>query len=114
MARDRAQEIIERGDPREIIAVGLRARSQAEEGLYCECDEPILTGRDLMCGACLRENQTQIGKRTREIREPHAFEPRGQTGIKAKMCRVCSHWEDDPRHLHPASVPSGSEKGGER
>ncbi len=95
---DKAQEIIDRGDPKEIIRVGLRARRQAEEGVFCECSEPILTGYDLMCGSCLRENQGQIERRTGRIRSSHAFEPSGDGEIRRKMCRICSGWEDDPRH----------------
>jgi len=95
---DQAQAIIERGDPVEIIRVGLRARSKAEEGCYCECVDPILAGRDLMCGRCLLENQDQVAARNAEIRSDHPFQPRGASGIKSKMCRICTGWADDPRH----------------
>lgn len=60
MSEDRAQAIVKRGNPMEIIRVGLRARRLADEGIYCECETPILCGRDLMCGRCLKENQGQI------------------------------------------------------
>lgn len=95
---DRAQEIIERGDPLEIIRVGLRARRKAEEGVFCECEAPILAAYDLMCGRCLLENQGQIERRTARIRSLHTFEPSGEGQIKREMCRICSGWKDDPRH----------------
>jgi hypothetical protein len=107
MAKDRAQQIIERGDPREIIRIALEARNQAEEGIFCECEEPILHGFDLMCGRCLRENQSQIDRRNERIQSSHAFEAMGHRGIKALMCRVCSGWQDDPRHASPPSKSGG-------
>jgi hypothetical protein len=98
---DKAVEIIERGDPAEILSMGLRARLAAEDGRYCECEQPILHGPDLMCGRCLLENRDQIEEATRRIREPHAFEPGALDG---RMCSVCSGWEDDARHRFRGDV----------
>lgn len=92
---DRLARCDETGDYGPVIMTGMNARFEAEKGHYCECEHPILTGYDLMCGDCLLENQGQIDKRMRRSREPHAFEPMPKLPI---MCNVCTGWEDDPRH----------------
>lgn len=94
MSRDHLKEIIESGDTERLVAVGLRAAFSDER---CECAEPILTGLDLMCGHCLRENQGQIEKRTTALNSPHAFRPR-ERGLP-EMCDFCSRWKDDPLHV---------------
>ena len=44
----RASEIIERGDPMEILRMAMGARFAAEEGRFCECIEPSLVGLDIL------------------------------------------------------------------
>ena len=92
---DRASEIIKRGDPEEILRMAFGARMAAESGEFCECEEPSVHGLDLMCGHCLYENQGQIERRERAMREPHEFQ--GRSG--EQLCRLCAGWEDDPRHV---------------
>lgn len=92
---DRAQEIIARGDPKEIIAMALGARFARDEGRFCDCESPSLHGFDLMCGNCLLENQEQIAKKTAHIRDPHPFEPRDKNPL---MCDRCTMGMDHPRH----------------
>lgn len=92
-ARDRAAEIIKRGDAGEIIGMALRARAKADEGVWCECRRPITHGVDLLCGACLLNNQEQVRLATLRIVAAHPFTP-----SDGRMCGVCSGWEDDPRH----------------
>lgn len=96
----RADEIIRRGDPMEILRMGLGARFAAEEGRFCECDEPALTGRDLMCGNCLLENEGQIARLEALIRGSHAFEDarEGSGARRLDYCAVCAFPRDDPRH----------------
>jgi hypothetical protein len=98
---DRAAEIIARGDPEEIVRMALGARFAAEDGRYCECEEPSLHGLDLMCGNCLLENESQIEARTKAMHEPHAFVPDpdpDSAAARTGMCRLCAGWRDDPRH----------------
>lgn len=97
----RASEIIARGNPEEILRMAMGARYAAWEGRFCECAEPSLHGLDLMCGECLLENQSQVEKRERAMREPHAFQPdplEDTAAARLGMCRLCAGWEDDPRH----------------
>lgn len=91
----RASEIIERGDPAEILGMALGARCAAARGEFCECEQPDLVGDGLMCGHCLRENREQIERRERRSREPHAFTPREPSD---EMCDICTRWRDDPIH----------------
>lgn len=82
--------------------MALGARFAAEEGRFCQCAEPDLHGRDLMCGNCLLENEGQIKRRETAMREPHPFEPDPREGSAASqmgMCNLCAMWEDDPRHM---------------
>ena len=108
---DRASEIIAKGDPEAILKMAMGAWFAADEGRYCECDEPSLHGRDLMCGNCLLENRAQIEARTREINEPHAWVPseRSDAARRLGMCGICSMWADDPRHaVSPADTTEGT------
>jgi hypothetical protein len=93
--KDRAQEIIARGDPATILRMGLAACEAAERGEFCECEEPSLHGRDLMCGHCLYENRGQIERWEALMRSPHPFEGK----FEDHLCRICAGWSDDPRHL---------------
>lgn len=95
MNRDLAAEIIERGEPKEILAMVFRARGAAEEGRWCECDEPITSGVGLLCGACLLNNQDQERLACVRIVRAHDFVPK-ETFLP--MCAVCTMWEDNPRH----------------
>lgn len=85
--------------------MALGARFAAEEGRYCECEEPALHGRDLMCGHCLLENLGQHEQLERMMREPHPFESHPDersAAARLGMCRLCSGWLDDPRHVEGA------------
>lgn len=86
-----------RVDTERLIGVAMRAAFSDER---CECEEPILTGLDLMCGRCLRENDAQYDKRTEAINSPHAFQTRpGDEALeRLGMCSFCSRWKDDPIH----------------
>lgn len=97
---NRAQEIIERGDTEEILRMALGARFAAEEGRFCECEEPSLHGRDLMCGNCLLENQGQRERLEALIRGPHPFtpDPRKRGSYRLGWCGICAMPKDDPRH----------------
>jgi hypothetical protein len=39
-----------------VAAAAMDARDLYDQGVVCECDEPILVGYALMCQSCLREN----------------------------------------------------------
>ncbi len=88
-------ELVEAEDWDQLITIALNARALAGEGKFCECNDPAVTGVDLMCGDCLRENREQIKKRTQWMADPHPFESYARAPF---MCRRCSMWEDDPRH----------------
>lgn len=106
---DRAAKIIATGDAEAILKMALDARFAAEEGRFCECEEPSLYGRDLMCGNCLLENEGQIERLEALIRGPHEFEPCTRAaGRRMGWCAICAHPEDDPRHAAVSLWP-GSE-----
>lgn len=102
----KASEIIDQGDPHEIIRMALGAWFAAEEGRYCMCEEPELAGLNLMCGNCLLENRGQRALRTRRLREPHRHiydpnrihfpdHPVGKYGV----CELCAYFADNERHI---------------
>lgn len=68
----RADEIIQSGDVNAILSMALGA-AFSDEG--CECDEPALTGVDLMCGNCLREHQGQRDAANARLRKRAALFP---------------------------------------
>lgn len=104
--RDRASEIIASGEAEAILGMAMGAWFAADEGRYCECAEPSLHGRDLMCGNCLLENRGQIESANRRIREPHAWEParEGSGAARLGWCGVCTRPKDDPRHAAGGSA----------
>jgi hypothetical protein len=108
---DRAAEIINAGDPEAILRMALGARFAAEEGRFCECEQPSLYGRDLMCGNCLLENEGQIERLETLIRGPHEFEPsEREAGRRMSWCGICAHPQDDARHaVSPAGKRAGTE-----
>lgn len=95
---DRASKIIASGDAEAILKMAMGAWFAADEGRFCECEEPSLYGYDLMCGNCLLENQQQIERRTALIRGPHAFEPNPRLRNSDYWCAICSMPKVDPRH----------------
>lgn len=95
---DRAAELIRSGDTVAVLTAALNAQMAAAEGRFCECDEPILHGRDLMCGACLLENVGQRERLEALIRGPHAYEPRVRLGVERPWCAICAFPESDARH----------------
>jgi hypothetical protein len=94
----RAAEIIQRGDPAAIVGMSVRAMLAANRDEYCCCETPDVVGYDTLCGACLLENEAQIAKRLARINGPHAFEPRGESGLKARMCAICARPDYNERH----------------
>lgn len=99
---DRAAEIIRAGDMMAVLRMALQARAAYERGEVCECSEPILHGRDLMCGACLLENEGQRDRLEALIRGPHVFEPNRRGGSMARFCQICSFLDTDERHTEPS------------
>lgn len=101
----KASEIIQRGDPAEIMRMALGAWFAGMDGEYCRCDEPDLHGRDLMCGHCLLENEGQRDRLAALIRGPHAFEPSTRPWRhRMGWCDLCTHPKDDPRHVSTAGT----------
>lgn len=92
----RADDMIKRSDTDGLLRAALNAAFSDER---CECVEPDLHGRDLMCGHCLRENQGQRDRAQARISEPHPFELSERPAPKRLgWCAVCARTEDDPRH----------------
>lgn len=111
MSADRAAEVIATGDAEAILKMALGAMFAAEDGRFCECAEPSLHGRDLMCGNCLLENQGQIERLEALIRGPHTFEPSERaTGRRMGWCGICAHPQDDPRHAAASVSAAGDEQ----
>lgn len=90
-----------------IIALAFGARAAQDEGRYCECPDPILTGNDLMCGACLLNNKDQERKRCAVICNAHEFVPWEVAGF----CGTCARGEADPRHHGIDAAPRYSKDG---
>lgn len=91
----RAADVIASGDIRAILKMALDSRAAADEGRYCECIEPDLTGAGLMCPQCLLRNKDQERASVTRIVEAHDFVPHEKVEF---MCAVCSMWQDSPRH----------------
>ncbi len=85
----------ESGDVGPLLGLALDCRAAREAGIYCECDDPITAGDDLMCGRCLHSNRDQERERVRRIVSAHDFTPAARVEF---MCDVCTGWEDDVRH----------------
>lgn len=108
---DRASEIIENGDVKQILGMALGARVAADEGRYCECAKPSVHGLDLMCGACLLENREQIVKRTHHIVDAHDFEepdpndPHHKALVFMDWCPRCTQPRDALRHHGISATP---------
>lgn len=97
-------------DPMDIVSIAFGARLAADRGEFCHCEEPKLTGLDLMCGQCLRENEDQIAQREQKGREPHDFEARPfQEGRTMPSCQWCG-W---PRGMgmHEDEEPDSAKAG---
>ena len=86
-----------------LIGVTMEARAEAEEGHYCECSDPQVTGLDLMCADCLLEVESQHEARQKAHDAPHAY-VRMAGGRDFGMCDFCTRWEDDPIHQQPESL----------
>lgn len=93
---NRAEEIIKSGDAKAIIGMALHARFAADRGEFCQCDEPDVVERDLMCGKCLLENEGQREKRLRYLNDPHPFEEGGR--LDGYWCKRCTYPKTDLRH----------------
>lgn len=89
----------EEGSPGDLVRIALGARMDANEGLYCDCSEPLLIGDDLLCGACLLNNRDQEVARLHLIVDAHDFTPGHSRGARLLgWCHYCSYPEPDPRH----------------
>ena len=94
---NKVDALIDAKDWGALIAMALNANAKAAEGVFCSCDKPDVTGRDLMCVRCGLEVEAQRERRVREMREPHPYEPMvGHEDFG--MCGFCSRWQDDPIH----------------
>ena len=89
------QRALDANDMGALIGIALRARGWADDGLFCECEEPRIEGLDLMCGACLLNNKDQERRRIVNFVRAHAFEPDDRTGW---MCKRCIQPEEHGRH----------------
>ncbi len=48
-----ADQALNDGNAEPIVALAFRSRWRMEEGIYCECSDPIIPGDALMCERCL-------------------------------------------------------------
>lgn len=92
---DRLDRIVAADDWRELAIASLCARVAADEGRYCQCAQPSVTGLDLMCGECLLQNRDQEIKRLHSIVDAHEFIPGKLRGL---MCKICTQTVQEPRH----------------
>lgn len=87
------------GWPGELLAITLGARMAREDGTWCDCAEPILTGDDLMCGRCLHENRGQELRKLDAMYGPHDFVPSTRkAGARMGWCDICTYPVEDQRH----------------
>ena len=90
-----ALEAAHDGDYMPILGIALRSRSAADAGQYCECTDPLLTGADLMCGACLLRNKDQERAAVDRLVKAHDFVPGKLGGL---LCATCTYSASAPRH----------------
>lgn len=76
-----------------LFVRALRSRELADQGIYCECEEPDAPG--LMCQRCDRRNRAAEVAAVHRIADAHDFKPRH--GYQP-ICEHCTMTEDDPRH----------------
>lgn len=112
MSDDRLNDLVGSGDIASLIGASLRAHLDAADGVFCECEHPILSGERLMCGRCLRSHEGQRQERERNMAGPHPFRwspldkekheervaRKGPEWDRLAMCRFCAGWREDPRH----------------
>lgn len=79
----------------DLLRRALGAREAIDEGRYCECAEPDLSGAALMCFRCDLRNRDQEIAAVHRIVDAHDFVPGKLGGL---MCAVCTNKEDIPRH----------------
>src|SRR5216684_3532919 len=91
----RALTEAEHGTYGPVLGIAIRARASSDRGEYCECVEPDLVGRGLMCGACLRNNRDQERAAVDRLVQAHDFVPGKLGGL---MCAVCTMGQEVPRH----------------
>lgn len=86
-------------EPGKVLAIALGARAAADEGRYCECLDPEVTGYDLMCSQCLLNNQDQERRRLIHLFGPHPFElDESREAAKRMGWCWCTHPEDYGPH----------------
>lgn len=90
-----AMASLDNGDAGPLLGIAMRARIAAGNGDFCECNEPELTGADLMCEACLRNNRDQERRAVRRLVEHHDFVPGKVAGF---FCKICVGPQEWPRH----------------
>lgn len=84
------------GEYMRVIAIGLRSREWAHEGVFCECATPNLVGDDLMCGGCMRHNQDAERALLRKMASPHELVEGRHSHLG--MCGLCTEFENHPVH----------------
>lgn len=86
----------------EEFVKALECREAMERGIYCECDEPDLSG-GLMCRKCWYRNKDAEREACARICEPHQFVPDSEfDGI---ICSICTMQESALRHHGIAAIP---------
>lgn len=98
------------GDWKGLVGIALGVRGAMEEGRYCECTTPEVSESGLMCRACLLRNKDQERAAVDWMVRAHDFVPGALDGL---MCKVCSNWEEAPRH-HGVSAVGRTSWGEER
>lgn len=94
-----ALDQMESGDYGPVLAIALGARVKADDGRYCVCADPLLSGLDLMCSACLLNNRDQEKRKLLSLYGAHDFEAdtASETRVAMGWCK-CTYPKDDPRH----------------
>ena len=99
-------ELIDQGDARGILREWAKTERAANEGRFCECSEPDLTGRKShLCFGCGLYNLKRKAEIEAAMVAPHPFEPRSD--LKHPMlidlcCDFCSQARNHPRHAPDA------------
>ena len=80
-------------DVLDMFRRSMNSRDLADQGIYCECDEPDVPG--LMCHRCDRRNRDAELRAVHRIVDSHDFVPRNGS---QPICEVCTGVEGQPRH----------------
>jgi hypothetical protein len=96
-----ARRALDDGDASRMVRIAFQSRAAMNDGVYCDCSEPLVTGDALMCGACLHRNKDQEIKAIERLVGAHDFVPGELEGI---LCKVCTMQASAPRHHGIPSV----------